>query len=287
MVTMRAPVDAPPRRAARYNLLSAVEVVNDTTLTYEGWEFAPELCAGGGRLAPACAGNTAEITADTNPSIVEGDVFYVWASDRCSTFQFRTRDFAGRARRQLEAVQSYEIANELWQGGLSLTQPSLNAAGSDTVTLAAVGADVAVGLVEGALGRLTKGALGMIHMTPEVLAACVTAGVVYRDGNLWRSPSGHVIVADAGYTGSGPGNAVPGAGAAGQWIYGTGPVQVRLGEVVVVPGDPQDTTAMAQALDRSDNTVMIHAIRAATWVWDECGHVAALTNVPTPHVGGS
>lgn len=285
---MRTPVTAPQARPPGYGLIAAAPVVEDGDLRWAGgWEFLPEGCGIGGRDSIACEGNVGAMTPERGPGVVQGDPLWVWAGDTCSTFGSMGRDWQGRARRQLAAIESYELANELWEGTVTTADSLANrflagpGADSDTVTNGPTDLVRALGCVEQGLAEALHGAQGMVHVTPQLLLHLVAAQVVQRQGNLWTTPTGHIVVADAGYTGAGPASVGPTASS--QWVYGTPIIQVRLGPVMVIPGD-----RLAEAMDRQVNTVVVLAGRLAGFQWaSECAHIAAEVDEGVCLVGGA
>ena len=285
-MSQRSPITAPPARPPRYSL---VQIAEDAQLSPEalaaGWTFNPELCghSRGGVVQLDCTGDNDPRNPAAHAPIVEGDPFIVWAADECSTFGFQARDWVGRAQRALRASESYHVAKTLWTGGgLGLAQRHLNDVASDGLT-GGTGVDVvtALGLVEEGLAYYLRGQSGMVHVTMSFLEHAAAAYAIYRDGNVWRTASGHLVVADAGYDGSAPGGA---PATTTQWIYGTSPIAIGLGPVNVLPETFQDAKDQAMALDRTVNNVTVYADRLATWVWDECAHVGAQVAIPVGQV---
>jgi hypothetical protein len=299
MAQLRAPVEAPQARPPQYGLLAAAPTVDDPDLRVlaGGWKFQPEGCGLAGRDRVACAGNVGVMDVAAGPDTVEGDAVWVWAGDECSTFGFGARDWQGRARRQLAAVESYEIAAELWDGDVAQGEAgtgddlpnrwlAMPGAESDTVTDGPSSVENAVACVEQALGEALHGQQGMIHVTPQVLTHLVGGQLVTRAGRVWTTAMGHVVVADAGYSGSGPGGVA--ADGTGQWVYATPMIQVRLGPVEVIPGSLEDAQGLAAALNRGVNTITVVAGRLAGLQWaNECAHIAAQVDVPVCVIGGA
>lgn len=293
MAQLRAVVEAPQARPPAYGLIAAAPVLDDPTMRWAGgWEFQPEGCASGGADSVACAGNVGAMTPADRPATINGDPIWVYASDECSTFGFESHDFEGRARRALAASESYQLALELWEGAINTADTLSNkvlagpGAGSDTVTNGATAIVTAVACVEAALASYLFGQQGMIHVTPQILTHMVTEDLAMKAGNLWLSPNGHVIVADAGYTGSGPASVGPTTSS--QWIYGTPMLSVRLGPVEVIPGSLDAALNLAAAMDRGINDLLVFAGRLAAVQWpNECAHVAAEVNIGTCLIGGA
>jgi len=302
MAQLRAPIEAPQARPPRYGLLAAAPTVDDADLRVlaGGWKFQPEGCGLSGRDSVACAGNVGVMDVAAGPGQVDGEAIWIWAGDECSTFGFEARDWQGRARRQLAAVESFELAAELWDGDVSQGADDAEGGGddlpnrwlamagaaSDTVTTEPTAPTSALACVEQALGEAMRGQQGMVHVTPQVLVHLVADQLVTRQGNVWTTPMGHVVVADAGYSGSGPGGAA--ADATGQWIYGTPMIQVRLGPIEMIPGSLEQAQNLAASMDRGVNTITVIAGRLAGFQWaSECAHIAAQVNVPVCAIGGA
>lgn len=294
---MREPIAAPPARPPRFGLFASASVSDGGAARWQqGFAFQPEACGASGRVAVECEGDTSALDIADRPGTVGGMPFAVYATDECSTFGFSARDWQGRARRQLAATESYEVAAELWTGSLGLTiddrdgnpQPvrSLAKAGADTLTSAGSAADPidALALIEQGLAQCNRGRQGMVHITPQMLTYLVTNDSVRLDGTTYITPNGHIVVPDAGYPGTGP-NGEPASST--QWAYGTSMIAVLVGPVELIPGTLEDARSMAQALDRSVNTAVVYAQRLAAWLWDECCHVAAQVDLPMPLVGGA
>lgn len=102
----------------------------------------------------------------------------------------------------------------------------------------------AVGRMDAALSACVMGE-GVLHVTPDILAAMHAQHLVReRDGILY-SPRGHRIAAGIGYTGASPaGTLTDGT----SWMYGTGPIFMYNS-----PGTFVGTRA--QSLDRSVDTL--------------------------------
>jgi hypothetical protein len=293
MANLRAPVQATPARPPRYSLLAAAPTVSDPDLRplAGGWSYQPEACGNSGISEIACAGNVDVMSPAVQPSTIDGDPVWIWAGDECSTFGFDSRDWEGRARRQLAATESFRLAAELWDGAVanaaSLSNRWLAGSGSwsDTVTSGPSAVTTALANIEAGLASVLFGQQGMIHVTPQVLTHLVDRGSVIKEGAVWVSPMGHIVVADAGYSGDGPD--ADAADATSQWMYGTALLSVVLGPVEIIPGSLEDARGLAQAMDRSVNDIAVFAARPAGVRWaSHCGFVAAEVNVPVALIGG-
>lgn len=289
----RTPIQAPTLRPPRYSLLGIAETVTVPDEVWgAGYVFDPEarpnpdgedadmygteILYGWVDDNPA-SGDVCDVAYTIDPdreglrTAVTGYPFLVWAADRCSTFGHQARDWQGRAQRLLRSVESCQVAKMLWDGEGTELCPSLSELA--TVTDVNVGVAEAIGRLEKAVAVTSAGAAAMFHMSPFLLSQAVTAEVLWRDGAVWRTPMGHTVVADAGYSGIGPTDATY------ETVLATPMIGVALSPVEMVPGTFQQAIDWAQALDRATNTVLIRAQRQALLVWDPSYVLGITTNV--------
>lgn len=291
---MRQPIPAPTPRPPRYGLIAAAPIVNDENLTvqFTGWKYAPEGCGPTGRGAVDCAGSTSVIDpTEGQPATIEGDPIYLWAVDECASFGYEARDWLGRARRLLTATESFQLAAEVWDGTITQAEGLENrwlaetGASSDTVNSSPADPVDALACIEAGLAHYLKGQQGMVHVTTQLHTHLVNATVVTREGQVWTTPNGHIVVADAGYSGAGPGGT---PATTSQWMYGTPIIQVRLGPVVTTPESLAGAQQLASAMDRAVNDITVVAGRLAGFQWSsECAHVAARVDLATCLIGGA
>lgn len=262
-----------PAKAAGYSLLLAAQVVTDLSVAPDppeqseaeewqlGVEWAPEQLNGGFVTGVDCHGGWPDAQGDNipdNPTANTAEPFAVVAGDKCSTFGFKGRDWIGRARRQLLATRSFQIAQELQLGALRDSVSLANVALKDADELTSSPATPlhALAALEFASGRAYGGRAAMIHVDLQVLTLLVAQHVLTLSGQKWLTPSGNVVAADAGY----------GLESGEHFMYATLPVVVRLSDVIVVPGD--DDAARAQATDRATNLTTVFATELALVTFD-------------------
>lgn len=286
----RTPITAPTARPPRYSLLAIAE---PATVPEEVWGagfvFDPEALTDPGQSGLFSteslfgweneeAQTVCEVPPQITPAFdgperdqVIGYPFLVWAADKCSTFGYQARDWQGRAQRLLRSVESAQIAKKLWEGGTGLT-----ASLYELADVTALGGSVveAVARLEKEVAVAGAGAPAMFHMSPHMLTRGVAAQVLWRDGAVWRTPMGHVVVADAGYSGLGP------TSLTNETIMASPMVSVALTPVETVPGSLQQAIDWASALDRATNTVEVRVQRQALLVWDPSYVLGMTTDVP-------
>jgi hypothetical protein len=250
-------------------LASALRPDDGSGRWMEGMSWRSELCPTYQGYNPC-----AELEDGPDPG-GDGLVHYVpvayRVADECATLS-GTFDEA-RVERLANAIASYVVARELWTGELSAldpydlpnggatgqVNPHLASADAEVVTAPAGGLMAALAELEERTRVATRGQQVFLH-APIGLVNQVASNLE-RVGNELRTGTGGIVIGDAGYPGTGP------AGTGTNWIYGTGPVSVRLGPV-------QATTEPRATVDRGTNTRLVWADRMFAVTFDPCAHFA-------------
>lgn len=251
-----------------------------------GWTFERRPCSVTFTRDP-CDSTTAKVPAE-GAGLRSGQPYLVVAGRTCSTTGWKTADYQSEAERVLMAEMWPQIAFELWRGDRAKAMGAPTPYFADDAQTGWVDLVVANGggvgdsfLPKDALAAMDDalassfGGQGLIHVPVAVLGVLVGDGIVEYEGGVWYSPGRNVVVADAGYDGSGPdslGNPAGDLGGTdGAWIYGTGPVVIRHDtETTLVPGRDR----WQEALAPGTNDLTWFAERLATAWWD-CGHFGA------------
>lgn len=272
-------VPTPPLVAPRISLLTSADIVSDTPRWEGGYGYNPETCD----LAhldticptPGAYGLTAN---DCDP--IEINPFYIYAADKSSTFNRKTRDFYGRALRNLTSSESHLLEQELMSNTLGLPNPYIldPLLAKTTVTTAAAPPWEALALIEQAASALS-GERILIHVRPHVLVQLAASTIIRREGNVWLTPLDNIVVPGRGYPGTGPaGQAVT---ASSEWIYATGRVEIRRGAIEFLPEKIEGTEdnpfgIPASAINRSNNDIVVAAQRIVSVAFNpNCGVFAA------------
>lgn len=264
---------AQPLEVLPYGLLSLRDpTVTDDDKWLAGFDYESLSCSTEVNLLDICGGHDPLNVNEPNNDFrfLFYQPFTIEAIDRCTTFGYLKHDVEARAVAALEACTQQALERELWTGAIATangytTNRFLASPDSQNITPGSTGdADgtavkirYGLALLEGALASCGCGTRGTIHVTHDVASALQLKAV---DNHL-ETAVGNYVVAGSGYTGTGPDGATP---ATGQWIYATGPVNVRLGRSLPI-GD-----SMAQQVDRTNNTWEVHAERPAAITWDGC-----------------
>ena len=293
-LTASAVVVSPPRVAAPFGLVNPLTLVDTEDDRWEnGFQYETLACSARLGIRGACdpaadyeiypgAGN------DTDGGWHDYTPFMVTVERECSAVGLDWDKFREDLMDSLEFCTAKGVEREFWTGelaqagggGCGSNQPASNpidpnvylADSANTTTLnggTAVKPLEALALLENALADCGCGGPGVIHATRGT-AAILKA---WRDEEygVLRTFAGSLLIAGAGYPGTGPGGSA--AGANKVWMYGTGPVQVRLGDKHFSP----DTRS--EAMNRKTNAVTGLADRAAAVTTDGCCIFAVLVDL--------
>lgn len=211
-----------------------------------------------------------------------GTVYYqppvLRVEDFCTAMSSDETEDLARVRRQAEAVTSWTIARELWTGDHSSINPFDTPEGSNQVNprlTGGLGVQEVAGVHDphhalGALEQAARGQLGSlgmdvwIHM-PITLVPLMGDGIV-REGTSLFTKTGARVIADAGYPGTDPDDAVQ---ADALWMYATGPVEVRMSRVDA-----------RQYVDHRNNRIHTTADRYYAATFDPCVLHGVAVNLP-------
>lgn len=263
MTVLDAVISLPQIGAPRYSLIGVAGVITETLdrwISGAQWRPEPLRTEGSGDLGTwkVDAANTAMSGASVSPAAT-GAAFGVWAGEVSSSFDGRWDDLVSRVSRKLVAYESREVASQLWSDALGVN-PSLKLTGAGASLAGASGGQTiarSIGIADNAIAD-TWGR-GMVHMRPETLAGAVSATVLTKEGNVWMTPLGNIVVADAGYSGLSP----AGSGSVGDdFICVTPSVEVHRSNVTTLP------TELRDGLNRSTNELTVYAMRYVMTVWD-------------------
>lgn len=286
-------IAAPPAQPPRYGLIAAAAIAEDQARWEMGATWEPEGCGIGDAGPYDCSPLAARDDAANGGGAVIARPILLWAIDSCSTMGSTSRDWIGRARRALEASQSFQLAQEMWTGAIATGAGSETPflADAETVVLEA-GDPVPLGdalpLLEFASGRCAHGRRMMFHMATQIEGLLRDGGSqqIQRDGALLTTDLGNIVVADAGYPGTGPDSAGGSGGAdvGNHWLYSSAVVQVRLGAVETFPRSLDDARELAAMTNRPTNDATAWAQRPGLYQLEPCCRFAVQTDVPIPTI---
>lgn len=275
------PVPAAP--PSMTGLVRSAITPNDGARWENGIAWRPERCPVA-RSFDMCADDA----GFEDPAVGTGDSGVVYyrpvayrVEDDCSTRSRMGSEGEARVRRQALAVASYMVARELQTGAQSDAAPyetpdsagvadqvNMRLASPSANTIAGTFDPVAgIGVLEEAARDTALGQDVFIHV-PTSAVPLIADALRPPDGALLRTRTGAVVVADAGYGNVGP-DGDPATG--GFWAYATGPVTVRLGELV-----------FNTVTDHRGNVDMWVADRLFAAYFDPCNLHALVLATPAP-----
>jgi hypothetical protein len=268
------PVDPPEASAASFGLVNSGTLVKESDDHWQGgFAYPNHLCRTTiTNVNPIDSTKTSVVHAEvTGKDIVQYVPFVIDAADTMSTIGWKVEDLRDRLRKQLELCTQKAVEREFWTGALaqasSWTTNQYLAAGNTAVTnitpiAGPVAAKTGLAMLEEALGSEGCGLNGTIHGTRGAISSLIVfmerGG---EDGDTLYTPLGNMVIAGSGYTGTSPTGAAPTAGQS--WLYATGPVSVRLGDIQIFP-DNDDR------FNTSINNVEVRAERYAAATWSGC-----------------
>lgn len=208
-------------------------------------------------------------------SLADLQPFVVGAAVECSTFGSPEQlldEYRSAALRALELSQWAQIARELWTGALAATEgwsnPALASASATVLSATPVSIVDGVALLEQAHAECSAGEVQVIHAPRRAVPYADAEGIIATtpgSGRLWTA-NNSLVVADRGYPGTGP-VFDPDADPNVVWLYSTGPLSARLGDVTYPERD------LADAIAAASNDVSVRAERLAAISW-LCCHLA-------------
>lgn len=202
----------------------------------------------------------------------------VYLAETCASYKVPSQaEFKARAVTALNAVQSSGVARNLLTGeACDAGAPFLaDGSGSFPNGNAATSPINGLSILEQEIGLTGK--LGLIHCSPGMVNFLAGRFQIDNKTGVLRTFTGNVVIPDAGYARD-PSNAgygspegrTPSSGTE-EWMYATGPIDIRLSEMFVIPDDVE------QALDRGTpngattgrpNRITYRAERHALASWD-------------------
>ncbi len=204
----------------------------------------------------------------------------------CVEFHAFIAEFAVKAptrTHDIESMQAYALAHSEVSRSARLAEQIERAAHNPTNPSLASEAQIignadqslmgALIAIEDALADVLDGGAGVVHVPAAILTALASGGGIRydADGRSW-TPTGHLIVADAGTLGVSPATLAPVAGEL--WIYGSGPVFVKYDEAVTIIGQRGWENA-----DIRRNKFMVDAEIYGLAIFEPCSVVAALVDI--------
>lgn len=255
----------------------------------EGFRWLPRACPhikGGNEC-----GADATVTYRTagGSTVREHQPVWLTTANQCKSAMMN--DFAFQKQVAIDALIASEpnaAEQELWEGTLARAAHTAGdlsydnnlwltkyQVATDLTGGTAVSVSRGIALLEAFLAATGTGGPGMLHVPVQAVPGTPT---LRNEGPRLMTVRNTVVVPGVGYTGKGPATAANGApttpAAGTTWIYCTGMVTYRQGDIMVTPDE------VGQALNRATNTIDIVAQRPSAATWDLCAVGAVLVTLP-------
>lgn len=213
-----------------------------------------------------CSEGTYRVKTDgLDVRITTFDPFVVYLPITCSSLGVY-QELQQQAEDVLDATSSLGVEEALAQGVSGSTNPWFGDANLTVLGAATVTPAVGLSWLENAIGA--TGRKGMIHASPAIISALEADKLEGTEGGLFTS-NGTPVVSGGGYIGVAP-ESETAAGSGTDWMFATGPVEVRIGPLVM--------TDVRESLDRSDNVLTFRAERYVLATWDGALQAAVLVD---------
>jgi hypothetical protein len=275
-----------------YGLISVVQPVDDNTTHWLNGITWQSRCMNpmGSSTYDECIAVTGSGEAPPEPSTkaenVElidrgGTPFTVYAKFDCSPVGIS--DAQKIATDALNRSESWQVERVFWTGlvdGKVIAFPHLAAAAevddaqgimlqsaATIVTGSPVDIATGLGLLEAQLANCYNG-VGVIHVPIVALPTLDAWGLVKATTGVLKTLNGNLVSVGAGYAGTSPAGAAASVGTT--WLYATGAIMMRRGDVKIAPS--------RESIDRRNNTVEMIAERTYVLGWD-CCHAAVQVDI--------
>lgn len=271
-----------------YSGIEKYSTTGDRWWTEAGWNFETAPC-GGLQTGGLCI--NPRPFAPGSPGVSSGRAINFETQVQCSTWgsdivaqggKVTSETFETYAKDIVSRQVFSAISGELWSGTESRASAytgnhylALN--GSDFTNLSpggSVSLKEGIALLDQYLCAYSPGGNSLIHVPVKLLTYIGSGGLTVDTGTSRRvSWGGNDIVGECGYAGTGPDTFAngPSAAPAGKmWIYGTGPMLVR----IVVDDGPLSYID----IENNDLTTVLSGDFMFGW---GCGHAGVLVDVPS------
>jgi hypothetical protein len=262
------------RRVRTNGLLSSIEPIYlDDKHWQAGIEWESDCSIEVNSTLPPCPAPVAAKAEDGGLLFCHADPFTVYGNYKCSTGGRPAGDSRAISAHRLDRNKERGVEQIFWTGMSSVgpINPSLQGGNESCmvlpVDLTPINGSLdiigAIAALESNIADCIPGGLGVIHVNYGVLPYLVHNLLARKenDGNFY-TPSGQLVIAGAGYPGSGPGN-VP-ASPGETWVFATGPIAVYASDIFFTPSD------ISQAIDRSLNNISFYAEQTYSVIWECC-----------------
>lgn len=263
-----------------HGLLTAIEPIYLSDSHWQtGFEWESDCAVDAHATLPPCPNPVIPKAVDGGLVFCSADPFTVYGSYKCSTGGRPVGEAMSIASNRLKRNKEREIEKIFWTGitEVGTINPSLQA-GNDSCGLIPVDLTPtdcpftpvsAIAALESNIAECIPGGIGVIHVNFGLLPYLAKNHLLFECNDNFYTPSGQLIIAGAGYPGSGPNNipASPGE----TWAFATGPVAVYYSDVFYTPSNVE------QAIDRSINNITFYVEQTYAVIWECCSYAVKVS----------
>lgn len=281
-------IDGPLPIPPKYGLLQAGEVPAAGVTLWppdldgegvERWMNGVELYPypdGLGDVHDPCAGTTAAAHlkgfGNDSPTKPQFGAMTVWFAESCTASHvWNQEEYKARASLVMSVVEGATIAKEFLLGTRLPLNPHLTD-GNGTFPNLDVATSVALGIAMMEAEIAKSGRLGLIHVSPQVATIAREHFAVDNKTGVIRTINGNVVIPDFGYVDTGHPATHAAATGTKEWIYATGPIDIRRTEMFMLPekvSEALDRGTTGTATNSRTNNITYRAERYYLVDWDQ------------------
>ena len=261
------------RQDRSHGILSAVEPVYLEDPHWQaGLEWETDCSVEASSTLPPCPEALEEKAVDGGLLFCTAEPFTVMGSYKCSTGGRTAIEALNIATNRLRMNKEKSIERIFWTGTSAVgnVNPSLqggnSSCGITPINLTPEDCPLSpvdgIAALESSIVECVPGGIGVIHLNFGVLAYIAAAHLLREVDGKFYTPTGQLIVAGAGYPGSGPSNIPSSPGTT--WLFATGPLAVFASDIFFTPPH------IDQAVERLKNDITFFAEQTFSVVWDCC-----------------
>lgn len=255
-----------------HGLLTAVKPVYlEDPHWQSGFGFENDCAVAAHATLPPCPDPVAAKAVDGGLVFCRAEPFTVYGNYKCSTGGRPVSEAMTIATNRLNRNKEREVEKIFWTGvtEVGTVDPSLQ---GGNVSCEIFPVDItpdkpltplsAIAALESNIAECIPGGIGTINLNFGLLPYLARDHLLTeQDGNFY-SPSGQLIIAGAGYPGSGPGNipAQPGE----TWAFATGQISVFMSDIFNTP------STVEEAINRKINDISFWAEQTFSIIWECC-----------------
>lgn len=256
-----------------YGLLTSLEPIQVSDPHWQsGFEWESDCSVETSGTLPPCPEPVASKATDGGLVFCTAEPFTVYGSYKCSTGGRSVSEAMEIAANRLRRNKESGVESIFWTGNTSVgtISPSLQGGNPScdifpidlTPSSGAVTPVTAIATIESNMVECIPGGVGVFHVNLGFLEFLHSNLLAKESKGKFYTPAGQLIIAGAGYPGTGPGNIPVDPGET--WVFATGLMAVYSSDIFYTPSD------IGQAIDRRINDITFYAEQTFSVIWECC-----------------